>query len=99
MSPSPDAEALGAHAAADAMRWRLLDYYGGLADLRDGVLRSPYPSGRPAAQVFAEVIRSRHEQELAAQLGLAPPLTKVEAVGDLGGQPRSYAPWWLGLAP
>ena len=28
LPPRLYAEALGAHAAADAMRWRLLDYYG-----------------------------------------------------------------------
>ena len=79
VTAAPDAEALGAHAAAEAMSWRLLDYYGGLADLRDGVLRSPYPSGRAAAQVFAEVIRSSHEQDLATQLGLAPPPATLDA--------------------
>ena len=82
VTAAPGVEALDAHAAAEAMRWRLLDHYGGLADLRDGVLRSPYPSGRPAAQVYAEVIRSRHEQRLARQLGLAPPNVKPDAKPD-----------------
>ena len=38
---------------------------GGLEDLRGRVLRSPYPSNRPAAEVFAEVLRSSDEQALA----------------------------------
>ena len=37
VSPSPDAEALGAHAAAEAMRWRLLDYYGQGSGLGSGL--------------------------------------------------------------
>ena len=33
VTAAPEAEALGAHGAAEAMRWRLLDYYGGLDGL------------------------------------------------------------------
>ena len=31
------------------LEWQLLDYYGGLKDLRQGVLRSPYPADGPTA--------------------------------------------------
>ena len=56
--------------AAEALQWRLLDFYGGLADLRKRVLRSPYPHDRSAALVWAEVMRSPAEQRLATQLGI-----------------------------
>jgi tRNA nucleotidyltransferase/poly(A) polymerase len=76
VSAAAEADDLDAHAAAKGMSWKFLDYYGGLADLRRGVLRSPYPRGRPAAVVWAEVILSAHEQKLAAQLGV--PVSSVK---------------------
>lgn len=55
---------------ADRLEWRLLDFYGGLEDLRAGVLRSPFPASRPLSHVFDEVLRSPGELELAARLGI-----------------------------
>jgi hypothetical protein len=36
-------------------RFTLLDYHGGLRDLRSGVLRAPYPTGRSLASMWSEV--------------------------------------------
>lgn len=54
--------------AAEGLRWRLLDFYGGLADLQAHVLRSPYPIGTDVAEVRASVLRSEEEIELARNL-------------------------------
>ena len=51
-----------AFAAAESLEWRLLDFYGGLRDLRSQVLRSPYPPGRPLPDVWAEVLRTPEER-------------------------------------
>ena len=48
LRPAPTAvEALGAEAHAGALRYRLLDYHGGLADLRRRVVLAhlPKPTG------------------------------------------------------
>ena len=73
LGASPSA---GADADADALSWRLLDHYGGLADLRAGVLRSPYPADRLLADVWSEVLRSsddagEHSPVVVAALGMS----------------------------
>lgn len=59
--------------AAEAMQWRLLDFYGGLADLQARVLRSPYPIGANVDAVRASVLRSEEEVELARKLRILTP--------------------------
>ena len=94
--PSPGAT--GA-AAADALQWRLLDYYGGLADLRTGVLRSPFPRGRALTDVWAEVLRSSAEQQMAASVGLALPVATVAGAPTPLDGPSEAAVlqviWWV----
>ena len=68
--------------AAETLQWRLLDYYGGIADLRAGVLRSPYPSGRSAEQVWHEVLRTDEERRLALALGIAPTVPSGSSARD-----------------
>ena len=41
----------GPLASAEGLEWQLLDFYGGLEDLRCKVLRSPYPGSRPLREV------------------------------------------------
>lgn len=90
--------------AADAMRWRLLDYYGGLADLQAHVLRSPYPIGADVDVVRASVLRSDEEVELARKLrivGFSPP--DAMPVSPAGARPAAcgsrdcelQAIWWI----
>jgi tRNA nucleotidyltransferase/poly(A) polymerase len=45
----------GAGAGGGALKWTLIDYYGGLADLSERVLRSPYPGNRPPHDIYYEV--------------------------------------------
>ena len=56
--------------AAERLEWRLLDYYGGLQDLRAGLLRSPFPMRASFEIVKHTVLRSDEEIELARYLGL-----------------------------
>lgn len=70
VTPADGSSGLAPREAAEALQWRLLDFYGGLADLRKRVLRSPYPHDRSAALVWAEVMRSPAEQRLATQLSI-----------------------------
>lgn len=69
----PVASLAAADAAADGLEWRLLDYYGGLADLQAGVLRSPYPADRPLPEIWEVVMRCEHDVEMANAIGLFPP--------------------------
>merc|ERR1719353_1429421 len=63
--------ALGAaRANAQALQYLLLDYHGGLADLRARVLRSPMPAHTPLEGVWREVIATREERALAARVGI-----------------------------
>ena len=80
-----------AAAAADALQWKLLDFYGGLDDLRAGVLRSPYPAGRPLPDVWAEVMRSAEDQQLALALGLSPESPAGAAATAGAGAPARAA--------
>merc|ERR1719247_850532 len=58
-------------AQGSQLSYRLLDFYGGVSDLRTGVLRAPYPVSPSAQEVADEVLRSPEERDLAAQLGLS----------------------------
>ena len=51
---------------AQQMQWRLLDYYGGLDDLRSGVLRAPYPKSRPIAEAAELTVPVLYYTVLAA---------------------------------
>jgi len=51
--------------------YRLLDFYGGVEDIRQGVLRAPFPAHLDLPQVRAIVVRSAAEEEMAASLGTA----------------------------
>jgi len=56
-----------AASAASSLQYRLLDWYGGLLDLRLGLLRSPYPRDIPLADVWAEALPTEAERRLAAR--------------------------------
>ncbi|KAL1528983.1 hypothetical protein AB1Y20_010304 [Prymnesium parvum] len=57
-----DATQEAAEAAAAELQFRLLDFQGGLADLHDRVLRSPYPRDRSLADVWTNVIVGSYVQ-------------------------------------
>jgi len=59
-----------AKANAQALQYLLLDYHGGLADLRARVLRSPTPAETPLEGVWREVIGTPEERVLAARVGI-----------------------------
>ena len=59
-----------AQANARALRYRLLDYHGGLKDLRERILRSPTPAQTPLEDVWSEVIGTAAEKELAIRVGI-----------------------------
>ena len=59
-----------ARANAQALQYELLDYHGGLADLRARVLRSPTPAETPLEGVWREVIGTPEERALAARVGI-----------------------------
>lgn len=60
----------GAEPGSAALQYELLDFYGGVDDIRKGILRSPYPSGRNPAELQDLVLRTPEEKELAAALGI-----------------------------
>jgi uncharacterized membrane protein YgcG len=104
MPTAPGGSGCSPDEAADAMGWRLLDYYGGLADLQAHVLRSPYPVGADIDLVRASVLRSEEEVELARKLRIIgfPPLDPdVMAVSPAGARPGAsrdrelQALWWI----
>uniref|UniRef100_A0A7S3TAI6 Poly A polymerase head domain-containing protein n=1 Tax=Emiliania huxleyi TaxID=2903 RepID=A0A7S3TAI6_EMIHU len=90
--PSGGGGAAAPEAAAEALQWRLLDFYGGLADLQRRVLRSPYPAGADASLVRASVLRYAEERELARKMGLLP------SDGAAGSPARSDSPAPAGAA-
>lgn len=53
------------------LSYRVFDFYGGLADLRAGVLRAPYPPGKTYQEVAAGVLQSRTDEGLAQDLALS----------------------------
>lgn len=69
--------------APPGLGYELLDFYGGIEDIRRGVLRSPAPTA-PLAEVRALVVRTAADEELAAQLALDA-LPEAEALQIL---------WW-----
>ena len=76
--------------AAGALRWRLLDFYGGLPDLDAGVLRSPYPLGRSVSEVWSEVLRTPQDERNAIRLGLS-----KEAVAAPDAARTLQIVWWI----
>ena len=63
------------------LQFTLLDHYGGIADLRARVLRSPVPSEMPMDEVWREVMATRAESQLAAQLGIGLRIASPSFVG------------------
>jgi hypothetical protein len=61
------------------LEWTLVDFYDGLSDLKNGVLRAP----RPAAELVNAdaILRTKHDRELAQVVGL-----DCESPGDM---------WWV----
>eukprot|EP00933_Yihiella_yeosuensis_P059652 TRINITY_DN6120_c1_g1_i1.p1 TRINITY_DN6120_c1_g1~~TRINITY_DN6120_c1_g1_i1.p1 ORF type:complete len:712 (-),score=164.13 TRINITY_DN6120_c1_g1_i1:724-2646(-) len=57
-------------AADKKLSYELLDFYGGVEDIRNGVLRSPCPSGRSISDIREVVLRTPESVELAKTLGL-----------------------------
>eukprot|EP00931_Biecheleriopsis_adriatica_P049273 TRINITY_DN28500_c0_g1_i1.p1 TRINITY_DN28500_c0_g1~~TRINITY_DN28500_c0_g1_i1.p1 ORF type:complete len:686 (-),score=153.59 TRINITY_DN28500_c0_g1_i1:192-2249(-) len=53
-----------------SLQYELLDFFGGVEDIRKGILRSPYPVGRDPAEVQNTVLRTAEERQLASDLGL-----------------------------
>eukprot|EP00930_Biecheleria_cincta_P074299 TRINITY_DN61501_c0_g1_i1.p1 TRINITY_DN61501_c0_g1~~TRINITY_DN61501_c0_g1_i1.p1 ORF type:complete len:694 (-),score=139.06 TRINITY_DN61501_c0_g1_i1:304-2385(-) len=60
----------GPSTSSASLQYELLDFYGGVDDIRKGILRSPYPHGRNPAELQELVLRAREEKELAAALGI-----------------------------
>ena len=91
-----------AEAEAARLEWRLLDFYGGLDDLRAGVLRAPFPQSRPLTDVFDEVLRTSDELALAEELsirraGVPPPPPAPTAGTSPSPDALAGAPQALGL--
>ena len=86
----------GAVAAAEGLQWRLLDFYGGLADLQKGILRSPYPSERALSEVYDEVFRTSADEEIATRLGLYRAVAPAEGVDVAAEEDRALQIiWWV----
>lgn len=68
-----------------SLQYELLDFYGGVEDIQRGLLRSPCPSGKSAAQVAEAVLRTAADVELAKKLGLADSTEEAFVVQTL---------WW-----
>ena len=89
-----------AASAASSLQYRLLDWYGGLVDLKLGLLRSPYPRDLPLAEVWAEALPTEAERRLAARVGIGTRLSAKPAVwacgSRLGAACRSEASWAFG---
>ena len=90
--PPAAAAASAAESGAARLEWRLLDFYGGLGDLRDGVLRSPYPASRSLAEVWSEVMRTDDDVAAATALGLAPSAVPSSGVEEAA---RLQVVWWV----
>jgi len=75
----------GEQGSAETLQYELLDFYGGVDDIRNGILRSPCPSGRNPSDVRAVVLRTPEEKELASLLGIdeMPPSEAVQVL------------WWV----
>lgn len=56
--------------ASSPLQYELLDFYGGVQDIRKGLLRSPCPHGQTAAKVADLVLRTPADRELASRFGL-----------------------------
>ena len=88
-------------AASDAasLHFHLLDPYGGLADLRDRLLRAPVPRDRGLEEVFAEVLPTAELRQRAAAAGLAPskwPRAWMWPSADAGATDgRLQTLWWI----
>lgn len=54
-----------------SLRFTILDFYGGLADIRYGVLRGPYPAEKSLEELRDLVLRLPEERQLAADLHLS----------------------------
>ncbi|CAJ1424303.1 unnamed protein product, partial [Effrenium voratum] len=66
------------------LQFELLDFYGGVDDIRLGVLRSPCPLKKSPSEVADVVLRTAEDKELAKHLGIEE-LSPEEAVQIL---------WW-----
>jgi len=94
----------GAAAAASSLTFEVVDYFGGLDDLRSGVLRSPFPRHGDLEAVWQQVFRSPAERRLAAQLGIGGRIGPAWACGaglaeaTEGSDPTLamlQAVWWV----
>lgn len=111
----PEILARSMQAAEEAMnlRYRLLDFQGGLDDLRARVLRSPYPRDRKLTEVWAEVmvgskVDPERQRELTTMLVAGRRVASgardcdlVSAAGDWGGTgtgPVGAAGSWEGAS-
>lgn len=94
LPPAPADTSTAALAQADLLQWTLLDFYGGLADLRTRTLRSPYPAGRQLAEVWDEVLRTPEDKRIADRLGLrsTPATTFAGPVLENGERPSPAPP-------
>lgn len=71
-------------ASPEGLRYELFDYYGGVDDLKEGVLRSPFPLDKELDEVRGIVLRGQEDRDLAEALGLSA-VPKIEAIQAL---------WW-----
>mmetsp|Transcript_43852 Transcript_43852/g.82258 ORF Transcript_43852/g.82258 Transcript_43852/m.82258 type:complete len:690 (+) Transcript_43852:80-2149(+) len=61
----------GSPGSGTSLSYRVFDFYGGLADLRAGVLRAPFPSDKTYQEVASAVLRTDQARELAEYFSLS----------------------------
>jgi hypothetical protein len=83
------------------LRWELLDFFDGLADLKSKTLRSPYPENKSPQEVYETVLRTKEARQLAEEVQLTDSLNErhgfkliPQRVDTQGGDRGDAPPPW-----